>query len=309
MPDPDIISRIVPADGKNRLLFFTGKGGVGKTVMSAATAVWLARRGQRTLLVSTDPASHLSQVLEEEVGAEPRRTRSLPRLEAARVDPRQAAAAYKERVLAEASQRYSPELVAAMAEELNSPCTEEMAAFEKFVHLATMAGYEVIIFDTAPTGHTLRLLELPFEWERQLQLMVAARPGTEVHRQAQDRYHEFIRRLRDPGQTTFIFVVYPENTPVVEAHRASRDLQQAGIPTGLVVANQVLPPEQCDTPFFARRRQVQEKYLGRIRELFRCPVAEMPLLAEEIKGLRLLSEAGKLLWEQGNSKNLQVEQK
>jgi len=161
-------------------------------------------------------------------------------------------------------------------------------------------AYEVIVFDTAPTGHTLRLLELPFEWERQLQLMVAARPGTEVHRQAQQRYGQVISRLRNPGQTTFIFVVYPENTPVVEARRASRDLEQAGIPTGLVIANQVLPPEQCDTPFFARRRQVQEKYLGRIRDSFGCPVVEMPLLPSEIKGLHLLAEAGKLLREQRN---------
>lgn len=172
----------------------------------------------------------------------------------------------------------------------------KMAAFEKFVRYATLPGYDVIAFDTAPTGHTLRLLALPLDWDRQLEIMVALRPESEEYAATKARYENVIATLRDPGQTTFIFVVYPENTPIMEAYRASRDLAEAGIPTGLVAVNQVLREEVCTTPFFQSRFKLQQKYLCLIEEKFGVPTVTLPLYAEEIKGLTLLREAGKSLW-------------
>lgn len=287
---------LVPGPAGRRLLFFAGKGGVGKTVMASATAVRLAEMGHRTLLVSTDPASHLSQVFEQEIGSEITPVDGQPGLCAARVDQKKAAQEYRERILTEARGKFTDGMIEAMKEELESPCTEEMAAFEKFVRFAALPEYDVIIFDTAPTGHTLRLLELPMEWDRQIEVMVSAKPGTQTHSETKARYDRIIETLKSPDLTTFVFVVYPEHTPVVEAFRASQDLRAAGIATSLVIANQVLPVEGRTTPFYANRYELQRKYLDQIEERFGVPVLVMPLLEGEIRGLRLLRRAAALLY-------------
>ena len=289
-------SLLVPEPAGRRLVFFAGKGGVGKTVLACATAVWLAEEGHKVLLVTTDPAAHLADVLECAVWTEPIPVSGVTNLSAARVDQKQAASEYRKRVLEEASHKYGPDMISAMREELESPCTEEMAAFEKFIELATRPDYEVVVVDTAPTGHTLRLLELPLDWDRQLEVMVAAKPGTDVHRETKARYDQVIAMLRSPEQTKFIFVVYPENTPIIEAYRASEDLKRAGIETALVIANQVLLAEHCTTPFFRRRYDLQRRYLGVIEERFGVPTLQMPLLAQEIRGLPLLRTVGESLW-------------
>ena len=166
-------------DGSPRTVFFAGKGGVGKTVASCATAVWSARQGHRTLLVTTDPAAHIGQVLGAAVGTEPEPVDGVDDLWAARVDAKAAAIAYTDRILADAVARgRSPQSIAAMREELDSPCTEEMAAFDQFIELASRDTFDVTVFDTAPTGHTMRLLELPIDWSRQIDVKVFASVDT-----------------------------------------------------------------------------------------------------------------------------------
>ncbi len=183
-------------------------------------------------------------------------------------------------------------MLIAMREELESPCTEEMAAFDKFVSYAESDDYDVIVFDTAPTGHTLRLLELPFDYDQQVGLMVATNEQSEaVKSDTKKRFERIIARMKDPQQSVFIFVVYPESTPVVEAYRAMLDLKEAGIDTQFVVANQVLHPGYCTNDFFIRRRKMQEKYLGEIRSRFNVPVTIMPLLETEIRGLEMVKRA------------------
>jgi len=288
-----------PGVGGRRLVFFAGKGGVGKTVVSCATAQWLAGKGYRTLLVTTDPAAHTGQVLEVPVGPEVTPVPGVPGLYAAAIDQKSAGEEYRARILREASGKYSDDMLAAMREELESPCTEEMAAFEEFVQFATRDDFDVIIFDTAPTGHTLRLLALPMDWGKQVEVMVAAKPGSDAHAQTKARFDRIIALLRDPEQTSFVFVVYPENTPLVEAHRASRDLQEAGIATAAVVVNQVLTSERCITPFWQQRCALQRTYLGQIAERFAVPVAMLPLFDSEIRGLERLEEAARHLWGDG----------
>ncbi|GAB4573406.1 MAG: arsenical pump-driving ATPase [Anaerolineae bacterium] len=293
-----VLPHILPVEGHSRTIFFAGKGGVGKTSASCITAVWLARQGYRTLLLTTDPAAHIGDVLDAPVGDRPAPIPEVSNLWAVKIDPKAAAEDYKARILNDARQRgRSEQALAAMAEELDSPCTEEMAAFDQFIDYASQDDWEVIVFDTAPTGHTLRLLELPVDWSKQLDVKVFASVDTSAADDvAKLRFGRVIDMMRDPARSTFAFVMYPESTPIAEAHRASEELSSIGIPTSLVVANQVLQPEQCTTPFTRARRTMQEKYLVEISSRFAVPTIEIPLLPHEIRGLETLIALGEQIY-------------
>jgi len=292
-PRSDVLTRVEP-NGHRRVVFFAGKGGVGKTSASCVTAVWLARQGYETLLLTTDPAAHLGDVLGVPVGDEARPIAGVPNLWAAKIDPKGAAEAYKARILDDARQRgRPPEAIKAMAEELDSPCTEEMAAFDKFIDFASQEQWDSIVFDTAPTGHTLRLLELPIDWSKQLDVKIFASVDTAAADDvAKKRFGQVIQMMRDPDRSTFAFVMYPESTPIVEAYRAVQELRTVGIEPGLAVANLVLPPEECTTPYTQARRAMQEKYLAEIAQRFAVPILHIPLLPHEVKGLDVLTKLG-----------------
>jgi arsenite-transporting ATPase len=296
----NILPRILP-NTHSRTLFFAGKGGVGKTSVSCVTAVWLARCGYRTLLLTTDPAAHLGDVLGVPVGDVPAPVEGVPELWAVKIDAKAAAEVYKARILADARARgRSPQAISAMAEELDSPCTEEMAAFDRFIDYASQENYAVIVFDTAPTGHTLRLLELPIDWSKQLDVKIFASVDTTAADDvAKARFNHVIEMMRDPERSTFAFVMYPESTPIVEAARAMDELATVGIHAGLVVANLVLPPEQCTTLYTRARRAMQEKYLAEMAERFAAPILQVPLLSHEVKGLDVLTELGELIYGDG----------
>jgi len=295
----DAIRARLQPNGHRRTLFFAGKGGVGKTVASCITAVWLARQGHKTLLLTTDPAAHLGDVLDSPVGDEIAPIAGQPNLWAVKIDPKAAAETYKERILTDARRRGRPEsAIKVMEEELDSPCTEEMAAFDKFIEYASQEGWQAVVFDTAPTGHTLRLLELPVDWSKQLDVKIfASVDATAADDVAKQRFGKVIEMMGDPEQSTFAFVMYPEATPILEAWRATQELGTVGIHPGLVVANMVIPPEQTNTPFTRSRRAMQEKYLVEIAERFRVPLAQIPLLPQEIKELAMLAELGEQIYQ------------
>jgi arsenite-transporting ATPase len=284
-------------NGQRRTLFFAGKGGVGKTVASCITAVWLAQQGYKTLLLTTDPAAHLGDVLGQPVGNSPALVFGLQTLWAVNIDPKAAAETYKARILNDARQRGRPEsAIKVMQEELDSPCTEEMAAFDQFIDYASQSDWDAVVFDTAPTGHTMRLLELPLDWSQQIDVKVfASVDGSAADDVAKQRFGRVIEMMRDPAQSTFAFVMYPEATPILEAWRAAKELETVGIHPGLVVANFVIPPEQA-TSFAQARRNMHEKYLAEIRQRFAVPVLEIPLLPQEVKGLEMLAELGELAY-------------
>lgn len=300
IPSATVRSRLVP-NGRKRTLFFVGKGGVGKTVVSCVTAVWLARMGYRTLLVTTDPAAHLGDVLGSPVGDQAAPVAGVANLWAAKVDPKAAAEAYKNRILEDARRRgRPPEAIQVMAEELSSPCTEEIAAFDRFIDYASQDSWEAVVFDTAPTGHTLRLLELPMDWSKQLDVKIFASIDTVAADDvAKERFGQVIGMMRDPERSTFAFVMYPELTPILEAHRAVEELRTVGIEPGLVVANFIIPSEQCTTTFSRSRRAMQEKYLAEISDRFAVPVVEIPLLPKEVSGLDTLVELGERIYGEG----------
>jgi len=288
---PDIDNLLLPS-GKTKALFFTGKGGVGKTTISCIAALYIAQKGVKTLLVTTDPAAHIGEVLDIKVRSKP--IKVAENLHAVMVDQEEAFKEYKERVLNDARGKYSEDMLAAMEEELNSPCTEEMAAFDKFIQFIEGRDYEVVVFDTAPTGHTLRLLDLPFDYAKQVEMMVSTVESTETKETAQNRFRDIISTLRDKNRTVFSLVLYPESTPIMESYRTMLDLKEAGIETQLVIANMVLPEEVCINDFFRNRRQMQMKYLKEIKEKFSLPLLQFPFLQDEIKGLKALSNALRL---------------
>lgn len=295
--DLNITKLLTPQNGGRRTIFFAGKGGVGKTSVAAATSLWIANQGYKTLLVTTDPASHLGQVFEQLITDEPTPINGESNLWMSHIDPQKAAQEYKEKVLAEVRQKYDTKRVMTIEEELNSPCTEEMASFEKFIEFATRKDFEVIVFDTAPTGHTLRLLKLPVDWSKQLEIKIfTTTDETEVDKVTKSRFKEVIDMMQDTDKTTFSFVMYPESTPIEEASRAMEELAGIGIKTTLVVANLILPDYIVTNEYLKQRRTMQEKYLQEMEGRFKAPIIHLPLLADDLIGKERLMRAGLLLY-------------
>jgi arsenite-transporting ATPase len=282
---PDIDNLWLPRN-ETKAIFFTGKGGVGKTTISCIAALYISEKGYKTLLVTTDPAAHIGEVLDVKVGSEP--VKITENLYAVMVDQEEAFRQYKERTLNEAKGKYSEEMLTAMEEELNSPCTEEMAAFDRFIQFIEGKEYDAVIFDTAPTGHTLRLLDLPFDYAKQVEMMVGRAESSDIKESTENRFRTIINTLRDKRHTVFSIVLYPESTPILESYRAMLDLKEAGIETQLVIANMVLPEEVCKNDFFRNRRKMQIRYLKEIKVRFNLPMLLFPMLQEEIKGLEQL---------------------
>ena len=289
---------LYPLKGGRKNIFFSGKGGVGKTSMACITAVETARKGFKTLLLTTDPAAHIGNVLDKPVTDKITPIEGIDNLYAVKIDQKKATEEYKEGLLKDAEGKFDTNTIMAMKEELDSPCTEEMASFQKFVEFASNDDFEVIVVDTAPTGHTLRLLELPMDWSKQIQLKAGI--STEISegdRLQKKRFDKVIEMMKDEKATTFAFVMYPERTPIVEAHRASAELMTLGIKTQLVVANLIIPEEQAVTPFYQKRRNMQLGYIEEIKETFKdSELLKVPMLEDEIKGLEMLIEIGNIIF-------------
>jgi arsenite-transporting ATPase len=232
-----------------RYLFFTGKGGVGKTSLACATAVTIADRGTRVLLVSTDPASNLDDVFGIRLSNAPTSVPGVPGLDAVNVDPEAAAKAYRDRVVGPYRAVLPPDAVAHMEEQLSGSCTVEIAAFDEFTGLLTnneiAEKYEHIIFDTAPTGHTLRLLALPAAWSGFLdtnkQGTSCLGPLSGLNAQ-KDRYEATVAALGDKTQTTFVLVARAEPSALREADRTSHELATLGLKNQRLVVNGVFTP-------------------------------------------------------------------
>ena len=281
--DEKVKQLLVPQNGKRRTIFFAGKGGVGKTSVAAATGLWTAGQKYKTLILTTDPASHLNQIFEQEVSGNPTAVNGENNLWIARIDTAKATEEYKEKILSEARKKYDKQRVSAIEEELDSPCTEEMATFEKFIDFATRKDFEVIVFDTAPTGHTLRLLELPIDWSKQIEIKTFTSTGeTEVDKITKSRFKEVIDLMQDIDQTTSSFVMYPESTPIEEASRAIEELLTIGVPTSLMVANFILPASIATNDYLKQRLMMQKKYLAEMDRRFTTPIVQLPLLVDRL---------------------------
>ena len=227
------------------------------------------------------------------------------------IDSDKATEEYRERALAPIREAFGEEMVAIMAEQLQSPCTEEMASFDKFTDFMDSDEYDLIIFDTAPTGHTIRLLELPVDWSRHIEESSKGTGQTcmgpvQNIQDSKEKYDKAVKLLQDKAKTNFIFVLQPEATPIKETIRSAKELGEIGINTTEVIVNGILPQEELQNPFFKKRGEMQQKYLKEINEKIPLPKRKMYLLAEEIKGLSILRDAGDRLYSQKAVDHLEI---
>ena len=238
-----------------RFLFFTGKGGVGKTSVACASAIELAERGRRVLLVSTDPASNIGQVFGLTIGNTVTPIGAIAGLSALEIDPEQAADAYRERIIAPVRGLLPERELASIAEGLSGSCTTEVASFDEFTNLLTDDGlltmYDHIVFDTAPTGHTIRLLQLPGSWTEFLDAgkgdpsCLGPLSGLDKHKAV---YAAAVAALADPERTRLVLVARAQASALTEIERTHGELAQIGIRGGYVVINGVLPASAGTEP-------------------------------------------------------------
>ena len=228
-------------------LFFTGKGGVGKTSTACATAVSLADQGKKVLLVSTDPASNLQDVLDVELTNDPIAIPSVNNLFACNIDPEASAKTYREQVVGPYRGKLPDAVLATMEEQLSGACTVEIAAFDEFSHLLSdedvLNQYDHVLFDTAPTGHTLRLLQLPTAWtgflEESTHGASCLGPLSGLG-EKKELYAKAVESLSNPEKTTLILVSRPDVSSLVEANRASSELKEIGIENQILIINGLL---------------------------------------------------------------------
>lgn len=279
-------------------LFFTGKGGVGKTSLSCATAIYLARQGKKVLLVSTDPASNVGQVFSQTIGNSITAIANVAGLAALEIDPQLAAQQYRERIVGPVRGQLPDSVVKSIEEQLSGACTTEIAAFDEFTALLTdaalIAAYDHIIFDTAPTGHTIRLLQLPGAWSS----FIEANPGgasclgplSGLDKQRQ-RYADAVTALSDPDRTRLILVARAQKGTLDEVARTHQELAAIGLARQHLVINGVLPEREAvhDRLASAIRRHEQEALAAMPAVLQALPTDYLPLKAANLVGVEALS--------------------
>lgn len=276
-----------------RNLFFTGKGGVGKTTTAASTAIALADRGLKVLLVSTDPASNLDEVLGTPLSREGTKIPTVPGLIAMNIDPVEAAAAYRERVVGPYRESMPAEAIASIEEQLSGACTVEIAAFDEF---AKMLGgpdddgrFDHIVFDTAPTGHTLRLLELPAAWSDFIAESVGGTsclgPLSGLGAQ-KEMYANTRSALADAALTTIIVVSRPDDSALAEAARASGELAELDITNQMLLLNGIFIAEDTSDPLATALNDRCQAAINSIPAvLAELPRTELPLAQGAMLGI------------------------
>ena len=274
-----------------KYLFFTGKGGVGKTSTACAVALSLADEGKKIMLVSTDPASNLQDVFGTELNNKGVQIKEVPNLVVANFEPEAAAAEYRESVIAPYRGKLPESVLKNMEEQLSGSCTVEIAAFNEFSSMITdekvSSEYDHIIFDTAPTGHTLRMLQLPSAWSTFISesthgaSCLGQLSGLESKREI---YKKAMDTLADKDKTTLVLVSRPENTPLIEAERASSELQEIGVNNQLLIINGVLQnhDDKLSTAIYEKQQKALENLPNKLEKL---EIFEIPLRPYNITGL------------------------
>jgi arsenite-transporting ATPase len=266
-------------DRAPRYLFFTGKGGVGKTSIACATAIQLADAGRRVLLVSTDPASNVGQVFGVEIGNRITAIPAVSGLAALEIDPQAAAQAYRDRIVGPVRGVLPDSVVKAIEEQLSGACTTEIAAFDEFTALLIdsdlTADYEHIVFDTAPTGHTIRLLQLPGAWSSFLEegkgdaSCLGPLAGLEKQR---TQYKAAVDALADPQRTRLVLVARAQQATLREVARTHDELAAIGLSRQYLVINGILPRSQA----------AEDPLAAAIHERERAALAAIPTVLQAL---------------------------
>lgn len=313
---------------KTTFIFVGGKGGVGKTSISSATALWLAEQGKKTLIVSTDPAHSLSDSLEIPIGHQPSEIKT--NLFAIEIDPDEAMAQKQAVIETQKANSSSDKLMGLdfLSDQMDmvssAPGADEAAAFEVFLSVMTSDEYDVVVFDTAPTGHTLRLLSFPEvmdSWVGKM-MLIKTKLGsaanslknlipfmdeaddpqtTEDLKRTKEQIDQAKDVLSDPNRTTFKMVVIPEEMSIYESERAIGALKKYSITVDSIIVNQVMS-DICDCDFCHSRYKLQQKRLALISQKFEEQnIAQVPLFKDEVKGQEKLLNLAEILYEDKNN--------
>ncbi len=277
--------------------------------MASATATWLADQGYKTLIVATDPTISLSAIYEQDISeTEVVSIGDTGNLYGLNINPKKAMGVFQTRMnemMEGFSTLFGSEL-------LSTPCTEEIATFDQFVSYMGDTEHDKVVFDTAPTGHTLRELSMPFDWSSYIANQIESRKEMSEAlgfiydenmiadlRKEKDRYDAAVKALSDAETSAFNLVLLPEKLPVDETERAADDLRTFGIHVRSVIINEVIPREVLQGNWFLeRRRATQDKYLALIEEKFKDLIrAEVPLFESDIYGVDNLRKVGRELYE------------
>ena len=283
-------------DIKTKYLFFTGKGGVGKTSLACATAIKLADAGNVILLVSTDPASNLKDVLDTEVDEDIRPVRGIDRLFAININPEKSAEEYRNRVTQPLEGIASKEEIKKIREDLSGACTTEIASFDEFSRFVSGetegANFDVIIFDTAPTGHTLRLLELPAAWSSFTEENpdgASCLGPTSALKSGKERYFNVSERLRDASLTSYYIVARADKASLKEASRTSNELIELGMNNQLLYINGVFKAMDKNDQLAMNIEAMGDEQLETIPDnLKKLPLKTFPLLPYNVLGIEKL---------------------
>lgn len=286
-------------DQPPRFLFFTGKGGVGKTSIACATAIHLAETGKRVLLVSTDPASNVGQVFSISIGNNITAVPAVPNLSALEIDPQAAAQLYRDRIVGPVRGILPDDVVRGIEEQLSGACTTEIAAFDEFTALLIDSpitdNYQHIIFDTAPTGHTIRLLQLPGAWSGFLEQgkgdasCLGPLAGLEKQR---EQYKAAVDALADAKRTRLILVARAQQSTLRELARTHEELSEIGLRQQYIVINGILPALEAETDALAAAiYQREQTALNAIPAVLKTlPQDQVSLKAFDLVGLDALRE-------------------
>lgn len=306
-----MITSLITPDSQTKFLFFGGKGGVGKSTLSAATAVWLADHGYQTLLVSTDLQRSLSDIFETDIGYRLAEIPGASGLVVIETEPAKLVRDHWHSLVGDVQDVFGPsELLELMSREV-SPCMMEMAGFYQMMELFNEGAerYDAIIFDTAPGGRALVEIRLPFtmiqrygEGDPFASIRIVSDPRLEEIVHQEERTRRTMALLTDPGHTLFLYILWPESLSVAEAERAIAELEEHNIAVPALIINQAIPlleVQKADTRYFWNRYGMQQKYMQIIREKFIDKErAEVSLMESEVNGLGSLRQLGALLWDQ-----------
>lgn len=300
------LKRLVSPNGATKYLFFGGKGGVGKTTLATATAVWFADHGYRTTIVSTDPTVSLSAMFNQQIGGDKRvPIHHVSNLCGLNINPNDAKGVFQRRlnsVIGQMTGAFGNEVI-------STPCAEEMATFDQFVTFLEEPDSDVIVFDTAPTGKSLRELAMPFDWagfmQKQIQegqklanLMNMDGNSFEDLERDKQRYENALGVMQNRSTTVFSLVLLPERLPIEETHSAITGLDRLGIPVQSLVVNQCILPEVVEgNRFLAARSKVQAYYLDEIEARFNGLLkTRLPLLDHDVSDLPTLRQVNEMLY-------------